>query len=225
MLLRVCFSVKGNIKFLSHLDLLKILERVLRRAEIPVAFSQGFNPHPKIAFGSAKSVGLASLCEYFDVELDEEMDLIDFQTKLQQKCPPGFEINGVKEISPEEPALMAIINCASYQVLVKFSGGITTEELDQKIEELFSRSEIIVERVSPKKRKSYDIRPGIVSLSYLFQTPERVEFEMELRMGNLGNVRPGEVIDALKIRDYQILEITRTGLFIRRESGEKVLLS
>jgi len=222
MLLRSCFSVKGNIKFLSHLDLLKVMERTMRRAQIPVSFSQGFNPHPKMAFGTAKSVGLASECEYFDVELDGEMDPVDFRTKLQEKCPIGIEINDTKEISPEEPALMAVINCASYQVVVKVTRELSPEELDKKIGSLFSQSKIMVERVSPKRKKEFDIRPGIISLTYSLYAPEKIIFEMDLNMGNQGNVRPGEVIDALGIGDYEILDITRTGLFIRRESGERV---
>ncbi|MEL7564696.1 MAG: TIGR03936 family radical SAM-associated protein [Dehalobacterium sp.] len=225
MFLRSCFSVKGNIKFLSHLDLLKVMERAMRRAQIPVAFSQGFNPHPKMAFGTAKSVGLASECEYFDVELDREMAPRDFKKKLQEKCPMGIEIKETKEISPEEPALMAVINCASYQVTVKVSQELSQEELDKKIADLFSRSEIIVQRVSPKRKKEFDIRPGIISLTYRLSQPEKILFEMDLNMGNQGNVKPGEVIGALGLGDYEILEILRTGLFIRRESGEKVYLS
>lgn len=224
MLLRSCFSVRGNIRFLSHLDILKVMERTMRRAQIPVSFSQGFNPHPKIAFGSAKPVGLASECEYFDVELDGEMDPSDFQTKFQGKCPSGIQIKETKEISPEEPALMAVINCASYQVTVKVSGELGSEELDKKIAELFSRRSIIVERVSPKRRKEVDIRPGILSLSYSLYSPQRILFEMDLDMGNQGNAKPGEVVRALGLGNYELLDITRTGLFIRRESGEKIYL-
>lgn len=221
MLLRSCFSVSGNIKFLSHLDLLKVMERAMRRAEIPVAFSQGFNPHPKIAFGSAKAVGLASKGEFVDVELDGKMDPNDFQKRLQEKCPSGIVIEKTIEISSEGPALMSVINCASYEVLVKVPGELNEEELKQKIAHIFAEEEIIVERVSPKRKKQFDIRPGILSLTYTPCPPEKVMFQMDLKMGNLGNVKPEEVVRSLKLNFYEILDITRTGLFVQNETGEK----
>lgn len=222
MLLRSCFSVQGNIRFLSHLDLLKVMERAMRRAQIPVAFSQGFNPHPKIAFGTARPVGLASTCEYFDVELDGELDPEAFRTRLQEKCPSGVTIEETKEIPPEKPALMAVINCASYQATVQVTDDLKPEDVDQKIADLFSRSKIVVERVSPKGKKEYDIRPGILRLIPCFCPPRQVLFDMDLGMGNQGNVKPGEVIGALALGDYEILDLTRTGLFIRSASGEKI---
>jgi radical SAM-linked protein len=221
MMLRSCFSVTGRMRFLSHLDLLKLMERAMRRAGIPVAFSQGFNPHPKIAFATAKAVGLVSVAEYFDVELNRAMAPEEFRARLQENCPPGITIKETKEIPPEAPALMAVINCASYQVLVRLREKTTRKELDENIAELFSRKEIFVPRISPKKKKEFDIRPGIFSVSYRDCASQEILFEMDLKIGNEGNVRPSEVVEALHLGEYQVLEITRTGLFVREESGEK----
>ncbi|ATW25486.1 TIGR03936 family radical SAM-associated protein [Candidatus Formimonas warabiya] len=220
ILLRSCFEVTGRIRFLSHLDLLKVLERALRRADLPVAFSQGFNPHPKIAFGSARAVGLASECEYFDVELDRYVPPADFRQRLQEQCPCGLVIKETREISPASPPLMAVINCASYRVMVQSPFPFTQEELDQKMDRLFDKKEIVVERVSPKGRKTYDIRPGIFSLTAQ-ALPEGALFHMDVAVGNEGNVRPGEVITALAL-EGEMGAITRTGLFIRNVGGEKV---
>jgi radical SAM-linked protein len=225
MILRSRFEVTGRIRFLSHLDLLKLMERSMRRAGIPVAFSQGFNPHPKIAFGTAKSVGLASICEYFDVELDGKMNPEEFREKLQEVCPEGIVIRETKEILPGEPALMAVLNCASYQVKVRLDHQITHEELDQKIAGLFSRKEIVVQRISPKRKKEFNIRPGIFSITCQFSGPKEILFDMDLSVGNEGNVRPHEVVDALDLGSYHLIDVTRTGLYMRQESGEKTLPS
>ncbi|MCR6544995.1 TIGR03936 family radical SAM-associated protein [Dehalobacterium formicoaceticum] len=222
MRIRSCFAITGKIRFLSHLDLLKVMERALKRAQLPVTFSQGFNPHPQIAFATAKSVGLASTCEYFDVELDQTMDPSEFQRRLQEKCPHGIEILQSREIPSDARALMALINSASYQVLVQTKDALTGEELDKKIAELFARTEIKVERISPKKRKEFDIRPGIFSLTYSMDAPQRVLLEMDLSMGNLGNVRPHEVVVALGLDDYEILDITRVEMFIGSANGAKI---
>ncbi|HHT64381.1 MAG: TIGR03936 family radical SAM-associated protein [Bacillota bacterium] len=223
MILRSCFRITGKTRFLSHLDLLKLIERALRRAGIPVAFSHGFNPHPKISFGTAKAVGLASDCEYFDVELDEEMDPEEFRVKLQEKCPPGIIIKETKEISPEDPPLMAVINCATYLVRVRMDKEMNPSELEEKIAQLFSRREIKVPRISPKRKKEFDIRPGIFRLSYRFCTPQEILWEMDLSVGNQGSVKPVEVVEALGLDGCRILDIIRTGLFVRNKSGEKAM--
>lgn len=223
MIFRSCFAITGNLRFLSHLDLLKLMERALRRARIPIAFSHGFNPHPKMAFATAKAVGLAGLSEYFDVELDQEMAPLEFQRRLQENCPAGIEIKEVKEISPGEPSLMSVVNCASYRVKVRVKNKLDAKELEQKIDRIFSRKEIIVQRISPKRKREYDIRPGIFSLTYHFCTPQEVLLEMDLKIGSEGSVKPGEVVEALSLEDCQILDLTRTGLFVLKKSGEKVL--
>ncbi|MGI6679369.1 MAG: TIGR03936 family radical SAM-associated protein [Dehalobacterium sp.] len=218
MRIRSRFAITGKSRFLSHLDLLKVMERTLRRAQLPVTYSQGFNPHPQIGFATAKSVGVASTCEYFDVELDEAVAPQEFQRRIQENCPVGIEILECREIPQNAPSLMAVVNGASYQVLVQMKEAITQEELDQKIKELFAQQEIIIERSSPKRRKEFDIRPGILSLTYRMETSQRILFETDLRMGNLGNVRPQEVVDALGLSDCEILEITRVELFIEKST-------
>lgn len=218
--LRTCFAVQGGMKFLSHLDILKVMERTLRRAEIPVAFSQGFNPHPKIAFGPARPVALASTCEYFDVELTRPLDPEEFREKVQEYCPPGLIIKAAREIDSQSKALMAVLNCAWYRV--SLVGPMPEAQTpDGLIEKLFAQKEIVVERHSPKGHKRYDIRPGIWQL---FAAPTEVGLtvEMEVMIGSVGNVRPEEVIQALGFAKDQMVEITRTGLFTRKNDGETI---
>lgn len=219
--LRTCFEVQGNLKFLSHLDTLKLVERALRRAGVPVVFSQGFNPHPQIAFGPPKPVGLASTCEYFDVELKDPVDPLVFQQQVLAECPSGFVIKETKEIPLGTGALMAVINCATYRVKIKCRTGISQEEINESIREIMQREEIISRRISPKGTKDVNIRPLIWKLSADI-TDDGAVVEMEVMIGSSGNVKPGEVINALGLNDCETIEMVRTGLFIRLQNGEKV---
>lgn len=221
-ILRSCFEVKGSMRFLSHLDILRIVGKTLRRAEIPVAFSQGFNPHPLIAFGPPRPVGMASRSEYFDVELKEYMNPLEFQERFQEQCPGGLLIRKTGEIPRGTGSLNAVINCATYRLKVSCSPLLTKEELNDRVKDIFEKEKIIVLRHSPKGTKQYDIRPGIWQLS-AFPLENGALVEMELQTGSSGNVKPGEVADSLGISGCEITEMVRTGLFTRLPEGERIL--
>jgi len=220
--LRSCYQVLGNIRFLSHLDTLKLMERSLRRASIPVEFSLGFNPHPKIAFGPARFVGLASTSEYFDVELKEYLDPELFRIRLQEKCPLGISITETREISPGTPALMAQINCAVYRVQLEAPPNCTRDDLDQRINKIFAEKNIYINRISPKGTKVLDIRPGIW---YIFPNLAngQVDLEMEVGVGSGVNVKPMDLIQVMELDQANITGITRTGLYVRKPDGKKDL--
>ncbi|MEG1500468.1 MAG: TIGR03936 family radical SAM-associated protein, partial [Clostridiales bacterium] len=112
---RVKMSVEGPLAWLSHLDLLTALERAIRRADLPIRYSEGFNPHMIISWGPAHPVGLASLGEYLDLDFqDSPQD--DWQQKLNQYLPMGLSIREARKIPFDMPSLMAAINIAVYQV-------------------------------------------------------------------------------------------------------------
>ncbi|MGI6064871.1 MAG: TIGR03936 family radical SAM-associated protein [Bacillota bacterium] len=222
MILRSCLAIEGSLRFLSHLDTLRIVGKALRRAEIPVAFSQGFNPHPLIAFGPPRPVGMVSRCEYFDVELKEYVVPREFQKRFQEQCPLGLSIQKVGEIPRGTGALNALINCATYRLTTVFSPPLTKVELNNRVKDIFGKKEIIVVRQSPKGTKQYDIRPGIWALSAC-PVEDGAVVEMEVMTGSAGNVKPGEVIDSLGINGCEVTEIVRTGLFKRLPDGVKLL--
>jgi radical SAM-linked protein len=218
--LRSCFEIQGGIRFLSHLDILKLIERSLRRAAIPVEFSQGFNPHPKIAFGPARPVGLASLCEYFDVELKEPLDPEDFRIRLQEKFPADIKIRETVVVPLHAKALTAVLNCAIYEVELENSLACSKEELQGRVEKLLDRKEIVICRHSPKGKKEVDIRPGIWGI-FLSIHPDSIIMKMEVMIGEGVNTKPGEVIQSMGFNSKDIIGITRTGLFIREADGRK----
>ena len=97
--IRIKYAKTNSGRFLSHLDLMRAWERSIRRSGLPLAFSQGFNPHPKISFGSALSVGVTSNGEYMDMELTEAVELTQLKERLTQNLPPALMLLDAQEIT------------------------------------------------------------------------------------------------------------------------------
>ena len=216
--IRVEFAKGDQVRFLSHLDLMKTIERVIRRAEIPIAFSEGFNPHPKMNFASALAVGVTSDSEYMDMELREESDLGDILERLVKALPPGIEIKKGRIVADNTPALMAVVNRASYVVLAETEQHIDAEVLEDSVARFMEKTEVLIMKRTKKGPREKNIRPGILHFEAR-QAGDNVEFNVTTVVSNEGNVRPEEVINAFAKSsglpiDCETIRIRRTGLFV-----------
>lgn len=215
MLMRFAFSVTGSAKFLSHLDLVQVFARAVKRAKLPIAYSQGFNPHPLINLGPPRGVAVAGLNEYCDMELKQDMPIDAFEQALAAAMPRDIKVFGAKVADKKQGALMAIINAATYEVEVEVAD---TALVDAAIQTLNAAPEIICQRTHPKKGvRTVDIKPHIYDLRRL----ENGNIFMEVAIGNNGNVRPVDVMEALHIDGLRVMEIYRTGLYIKDAQGKK----
>ncbi|MBC7324150.1 MAG: DUF2344 domain-containing protein, partial [Moorella sp. (in: Bacteria)] len=194
--------------FLGHLEMLRLWQRALRRAQLPLNLSHGFNPHPRLAFGPALAVGMESLAEYLDVELTAPLDPDVFRERLQAQLPAGLELLLVQPIADGAPALTAIINAASYQAAWQEPPEPAT--LQQKVDGILSLPALMVKRQGKGGVKVKDIRAGIFRLA---ARPDG-SLEMLLECSSQGSVRPEEVLGAMDLDGPW--RLTRTGLFIRR---------
>jgi radical SAM family uncharacterized protein/radical SAM-linked protein len=137
--LRVRFSKTGDMRYLSHNDMMTAIFRALRRAKIPVAYSGGFHPHPIISFGPALAVGVEGLNEYFDIELTALMGISDFIKAVNSELPEGLEIHGAFLIPLNEHSLNDFISRYQYEVTID-------KETDKQINLFMSRQECLVSR-------------------------------------------------------------------------------
>ncbi|MFY9173850.1 MAG: TIGR03936 family radical SAM-associated protein [Peptococcia bacterium] len=224
MKVRLKYSKTEEGRFLSHLDLLRTMQRVIRRAGLPLAYSEGFNPHPKISYGSALAVGVTSDGEYLDFELREKVALDEIVRKLIQAMPPALAVLEAKEIvgRKSKESLMAIINLARYQVELTLNKELSQQEAQEMVDHFLEKEEILVMREGKKGIRTTDIRPGIYSLSA--ETRGNVLIlSMDLQTGSGGNVRPEEVVGGLKkeiietsgLEPFGNYKIHRQGLFIK----------
>lgn len=156
--IRMRYTKTGRVRFLSHLDLMTLVHRAAVRAGIPVAFTQGFNPHPKIAFGPALPVGMESEAEYVDLETDPFIDLAQAAKDLDAALPEGMAVLGAVVVPKKARSLSGSISRSVYRIAVpdRHLAG-----LDSRIAEFLNKLEIVVERDGKRK----DIRPGIVSVA------------------------------------------------------------
>ena len=188
---RIRFAKRGDLRWLSHLDLLRAWERLFRRAGLPLSMTEGFHPKPRMNFPSALAVGIAGEDEIVEIELCEERRAEDLAEQLPAFCPPGLEIRRV-EIIPEGVRKQHVRSAT-------FTLPIPSEripELKQQIERLLGQTEYFVTRET--RKEPLDIRPWIDGLGV-----EDGELTMRLRVSHEGSVRPREILQAIGVADLE----------------------
>ena len=189
---RITFTRDRTVRFVGHLDLAKTWERILRRANLPVAYSQGFHPLPKITFASALPVGCTSECELMDVVLSEPMDPSDVMARLAPALPAGIAVTSVMQVPLDAPALQAELRWTEYLVTVETDEA--SEQIEQKVRAFLAAPTLPRER----RGKSYDLRPLVLSLSVEAVDDSSAQIVMRLLAdANVGTGRPDEVLAAL----------------------------
>lgn len=162
------FSKESNIKFISHLDLMRTIQRVIRRAELPIEYSKGFNPHMTVSLAQPLSVGMYSSGEYMDIVLTEELSEIYIKDKLNDNAPSGikfFEVVKIKNHENEKklPQSMALIDAADYIIKIKYKDS---SKLEQDIEGLLKQENWNTIKKSKSGEKEVDIKPLVKSFKY-----------------------------------------------------------
>src|SRR5687768_17732506 len=161
MRIRITFAKKGPLRYTGHLDLHKLWERAARRAQLPLAYSQGFHPQPKMNMAAALPLGFSSRCEVMDMKLEHEIQLEGVRETLQQTLPSGIQVLSVESADERAPALQTQVESAEYQVTLTES--VDAAELKRKIDSVMESESIIRER----RGKMYDLRPLIEDLHIL----------------------------------------------------------
>ncbi len=209
---------------MSHLDLMHTWERLIRRSQLPLAFSQGFNPHPKMNFASACALGTTSDGEYMDMELTKDMSLEEVKQALDRAMPPAFEVTQLKVVKGKVPSLMSIMERAAYQIRIEFVEDVSQEQLDAAIEDFFKRDEVVVYRYkkNSKDKKPVNIRPGVFEINMEAEGKFAV-MHILVQTGNDFNVRPEEVTYGLMSAGMpavlNVVRIHRKGLYLLDKQG------
>lgn len=184
------YSRDERVKYISHLDFVRLFHRTVRRADLPFMFSQGFNPHPIMTVAQPLSVGVTSDCEYMKVGFDLECDGDYIKKRINASFPPGYKIIAAKKITGKEIDINSI-NRAEYIVEAECNTDIDTEKF-------LSNKELNVMKKSKSGIKESDIRPYIYSLENLGFENGILMLKMQLSVGNTYNLKPQSVIDAME---------------------------
>lgn len=217
------FIKAGNLKYLSHLELIRVLERAARRCKLPLEYSEGYHPHPKLSFGPALALGIASTNEYCDMQLRQEAEPESLRDSLNRVLPESLRITAIGRLREPVIPLNSLINRATYRIEL----AVTPQSLAGVKEDLaaiISQPELVIERSTKTGQKIVNIRPLLHNLTMVetFEDPNvspRVSlvFEISGEIGNNGNLRPDEIIGLIK-QPLTVLSITRVGLW-REEQG------
>ncbi|NLN86343.1 MAG: DUF2344 domain-containing protein [Syntrophomonadaceae bacterium] len=218
MRLRAEYAVGPDHRFLANLDMMHVMERALRRADVPYRLSEGFNPHIRISMGTVLPVGIWGKQEFFDLEL-AAMDLDTFMKRMNRVLPPGIEVKACRSLGTGAPALMNSINAAEYA----FRVGRSPAEVEPLLAEIMRLEEIIVPSRGKKKDVNKDLRPGLFALKVEDQGDGAV-IRALVSVNEPLNIRFDEMLDLLTgfgISRDTILDFWREGHFIKR--GERLL--
>lgn len=221
--IRLELQKKEAASYVGHLDFSRAVERALRRAKLPVAFSVGFNPHMKLSFGPALSVGISSEAEYMDVELEEPCNEADFFQRLSRQLPPGLGLSVARKIQPKK-SLAAALNLAEYRVDIHLTemDEFTAEKANQALLKLQTVNSLLFRRVSPKGNKQIEVLDYLYGNPKWTQTAEAIRLLFQLRLKASGALKPQEFLRALMEQlDFPQGEchFCRVGLHAETEAG------
>lgn len=189
--LRVTFFKGGLLAYTSHLDLVRAWERSLRRAGVPLAYSHGFNPRPRLQLAAALPLGHIGEAELLDVWLERLMSVGDFAKALVPMLPNGLTVSQVHRVNLKEPALQTRVVAAEYRVTVEWDERV--DHVETRIERVLSAAELPQER----RGRQYDLRPLIERL-WLEQAGEsEVVLGMQLAARGGATARPEAVLESL----------------------------
>lgn len=196
--LRLTFGKSGPLIYTSNLDTAKLWERVLRRANLPILYTRGFNTRPRISLAMPLPLGISSECEILEISLRERIAWRqdDLRERLLSVSPHGLTISAIVEVDTRAPTLHSLVNSAEYRI--QFLDAVNSGDLRRKIDELLSRKSIIVDRVRRRKRSVMDIRPLILAL----KLDGCDNLIAHLSVGERGNLRPDHLLEHLGLSDF-----------------------
>jgi radical SAM-linked protein len=213
MRIRLRFAKLGKVRFTSHRDVARMWERALRRLELPVAYTEGFSPRPKLSFGLALSTGHESMAEFLDVELREEPDLDALPGQLSAQLPVGIDVTAAAPLAPGTPSLQEDVSSCTWRIEAL---GLDPAGADALVEAALAADELIITRTRKGKEVTDDLRPAVLTVRTIGPTPAGTELEAELLV-HPRSVRPAELLLALRpgLEEGRVL---RTAQWIWRDA-------
>lgn len=208
MRFRVKYEVKGHLSFLSHLEMMRLWQRALLRSGLPIAWTQGFNPRPKLSLGPAKGVGIEGLGEYIDMNFKTYLKGLTVIDDLNDVLPPEVRVLKVRELPEGTKLLEAVINEAFYQALFPKDA---LDDLKDRVAAFMEEKHHLFVRHSPKGDKEIDLRAFVNTMEV-----EGNKLLLSVALGSRGSLRPEELLTALGYWDIiGNIRVQRLGLYIK----------
>lgn len=203
--LRIHFTRDETLKFIGHLDMARTWQRIARRADLPLAYSEGFNPQPRLTFAAALPVGCTSDHEELDLILSPACAIDAVKTRLERALPAGMKVISIAEMPYSAPALQMQLIATEFEITVE--GAETIGLLKERVPQFLAATEVMRDR----RGKLYNLRPLVQALTIEQAQTDRVVIRSRLQATQTGTGRPDEVAAALGL-DPAAVKIKRTQL-------------
>jgi radical SAM-linked protein len=193
--LRIRYAKRGRLRFTSHRDFSRAFERAVFRARIPMAYSSGFNPHPRISYAGAAPTGSASEAEYLEIALAQEVDPADVHTALDEALPDGLDV--LEVVVSRGGSLADRLEASHWRLVLP---GVPGEAVVDAIEKFLATDEVLVQRMTKKGLRTFNCREAAVSLtSHVAEVSGRecAILDVVLRHGT-PSVRPDDILAGLR---------------------------
>jgi len=199
--IRIRYAKRGALRFTSHRDFARALERAVRRANVPIAFSQGFTPHPRISYASAAPTGVASEAEYLELGLQRAIDPAELVRALDAALSPGLDI--LEAVEAQGESLPDRIDASRWRIELP---GVEPSLAQHAVGVFLAADEVPVERLTKQGRRTFDARSAVVRIdvSSSAQAPSEVSgvpcaiLELVVRQVT-PSVRPDDVLSGLRV--------------------------
>lgn len=224
MRMLVRFGKRDRLRFVSHLDLQRFMQRALRRTNLPIAYSQGFNPHPQLSFASALAMGWESEYEVMDVKLTQEVLLEEARASMAGALPPGLPVREVRLVEDRHPAMMALVTQAEYRIDLAGPGA---QAVLCAVDGYLSESSVMAMRKTKSGEKPADIRPMTLALTGVGEGADGAQLSARLMLKEAATLKPDLLVRVLSERagvEMPKAGILRTRLLGENEAGEAVAL-
>lgn len=222
--LRIKYHKEYHLRFVAHLEMVRLMERVFRRMDLPLHYTQGFNPHPHISFASPLSVGVESVSELLDVELTEKMPVKEILARAHEALPRGLVFETAKYVQ-DKRSLMSLVTWAEYRVLLDCF--IESYRMKELIQQVLVMETLPVEKKGGKSDgKTVDIRPQIAEIS-MIESEQGATLRMVLANGSGGSLKPELLIQTLSKlgnTEMTIEKVVRTNLFTTQDNKRMEIL-
>lgn len=188
---RIKFAKEGAMKYIGHLDIMRYFQKAIRRAELPIAYSEGFSPHMILSFAAPLGVGITSCGEYFDMELTAELPTEEIRNRLDREMVEGMKVLSARRV-PEGKAgkAMSLVAAADYRIIFREGAGLTGD-WKEKLNDFSAQKSILVMKKTKRSEKETDIRPWI----YRLEAQEN-DLWMRVSAGSAANLKPELVMEA-----------------------------
>lgn len=202
---RLTYRKDGPARFASHLDIVRALERAARRARLPLAYTQGFNPHPRLSIAAPLAVGWTAASDVVDLELTEWRRPEDVVEALNRSLPRGIAIVAARRVEPGTPAAMAQVRAGTYLVSARVLDGRGVEDVVRAVERFRDSSTVIVERRGAHggDQRAVDVRPLVLDLAVVGEQRDPLDglpvalLRARVRLGSTANLKPEHLLEAL----------------------------